>query len=611
MAFRLPQAPPRRQSYTGPERLSLDLSLLSQQPDDDAQQWVLFSPTQTPSTLHTGTDSTSRTAGLSRLSDFGSFSAGTQADNNEQDEPADEDATELDSLDEGLQEFPHAHVADSSRAVLPTHDGLGSFHNSNQFIQNQLWQYEQYNPGRPANVAHTRRSSVQRHLDSVEEQEMREERERWQRIEKWRIEQSRILLEEIERETRRLRRRNSRASVSAASRRSGAPALDSISETAVMETAASASEASSDQGDTPEESIWRKITRKVIRDLIGIDESLLSVILGESLAGSTSGSTDPEGRSETGATEMNRELQDAPSVSESGTDGRWPERILHRIARELGILVHQLCEHPGAFTTYLRIEDPRDYYAGIPVSSSESNNSSQLLPTTSDSADTSAAAAGAAPSTFSPHFTPTIRDPAVVEHAAQWGIEEEEDDPSPSADPVTESVLANREREFWERELDMAMVFRYLRSRFRRTNNDNRTPSSSSPSRREHSQDSANNHGQSHPRAAVIRQHHPLVARAHARHQATQRQNNPSLRTQFPSSAAAAAGPSSPITRHRFRRPSSSCASQSTKVSLLTHTHTAALGSGSSRHYWDIGGSVGSGSAVVSVGGGADHWGEV
>lgn len=255
MAFRLPQAPPRRQSYTGPERLSLDLSLLSQQPDDDAQQWVLFSPTQTPSTLHTGTDSTSRTAGLSRLSDFGSFSAGTQADNNEQDEPADEDATELDSLDEGLQEFPHAHVADSSRAVLPTHDGLGSFHNSNQFIQNQLWQYEQYNPGRPANVAHTRRSSVQRHLDSVEEQEMREERERWQRIEKWRIEQSRILLEEIERETRRLRRRNSRASVSAASRRSGAPALDSISETAVMETAASASEASSDQGDTPEESI--------------------------------------------------------------------------------------------------------------------------------------------------------------------------------------------------------------------------------------------------------------------------------------------------------------------------------------------------------------------
>ena len=604
MAFRFPQAPPRRQSsYTGPERPSLDLSRLSQQPDDDTQQWVLFSPTQTPSTLHTGTDSTARTAGLSRLSDFGSFSAGTQADHNNQGEPADEDATELDSLDEGLQEFPHAQVADSSRAVLPTHDGLGSFYDSNQFVQHQIWQYEQYNPGRSANVAHTRRSSVQRHLDSVEEQEMQEERERWQRIEKWRIEQSRILLEEIERETRRLRRRNSRASVSAASRRSGAPALDSISETGVMETTpASASETSSDQGDTPEESIWRKITRKVIRDLIGIDESLLSVILGESLAGSAPATTDPDNRSEVGAAEMERELQDTPSVAESGSDGRWPERILHRIARELGILVHQLCEHPGAFTTYLRVEDPRNYYAGIPVPSSESNSSSQLPLTTSDSADT------AVTSNFSPHFTPTIRDPAVVEHAAQWGIEEE-DVPSPSADPATDSVLANREREFWERELDMAMVFRYLRSRFRRTNEGNRTPSSSSPSRRDHSQDA--NHAQSHPRAAVIQHHHPIVARAHARHQATQRQNNPSLRTQFPPSAAAAAGPSSPITRHRFRRPSSSCASQSTKVSLVTHTHTAGLGSGSSRHYWDIGGSVGSGSAVVSVGGGADHWGEV
>src|SRR5699024_6070512 len=99
-------------------------------------------------------------------------------------------------------------------AVLPTHDGLGSFQASSQTVQDQLWQHEQYNPQRRPELRLRRHSSVQRQLDMVAEQEQmtNAERERWQRIEKWRMEQSRALLQEVERETRRRRRRTSRAS---------------------------------------------------------------------------------------------------------------------------------------------------------------------------------------------------------------------------------------------------------------------------------------------------------------------------------------------------------------------------------------------------------------
>lgn len=80
-------------------------------------------------------------------------------------------------------------------------------------------------------------------------------------------------------------------------------------------------------------------------------------------------------------------------------------------------------------------------------------------------------------------------------------------------------------------------------------------------------------------RTAIIRQHHPLVARAHR----------------------------SPVLLRRdsriiHRRPASSCASESVKSS-----RRSVIRSASSRNYWDLGGSMGSGSLLAS--GGA--WGEV
>ncbi|KAL2011959.1 hypothetical protein VTN00DRAFT_4677 [Thermoascus crustaceus] len=647
MAFRVPTQAPRRQaSYsTSLQPPALEIPIpQSQQQDEESTEWVLFSPSQPPSTARTHTDSTERTprtAGLSRLSDFGSLETATasvdidQGDDN--DDNLGDDGTELDSLDDGLHAFREptlfrtasGRLDQSHPALLPTHDGLGTFQASSQTVQDYLWQYEQYNPRSRGDIRPRRQSSVQRQLDTVSElDDENVERERWQRIEKWRMEQSRALLMEIERETRR-QRRNSRASLtsSAHNRRTSAGTMDGISEMEAMDSNTSPPETASTQQETPDadEPLWRRITRKVIRDLIGIDDSLLSVIFGESLPTVEEESSEQKHQEDKSAADserhapldMDRMLMDV-EADPNGADS-WQGKLLQCIARELDILVHQLCEHPGAFSTYLRAsEDASNEYAGIPLNRSTprmpSKRQSRLSSTTPSDSSTNNLS-----STLSPRFSPTLKDPTADAHAALWGIEEESISPSAAAnrnsmetvmtpenataeEPLSESVRLQQEHEYWERELDVMMVFRYLRTRFGQGGN---SSTNTSPRRRTNS----TIHTPQDPsqRAAIIRQHHPLVARAHARSQ-TQFQRQLHLHPQ--SVHTGPTGPSSPLFSRRLRRKSSSCASQSTKVS--SKKTLAGIGSGSSRNYWDIGGSVGSGS-VVSVGGaaGVGAWGEI
>lgn len=580
MAFRVPtQVPRSRTSYSVPQRPpSLDIPPASaEQEEDDTTQWVLFSPT-----AHTHTTSTdrTRTAGASRLSDFGSFGTTTrsaaglegQADEDTPlDEQLDEDGTELDSLDDGLHAFrapslpptSPARVDQAPLARLPAHDGLGSFQASSQLAQDQLWQHEQYNPQRGASVSqHRRRSSVQGHLDTVNEGENNVERDRWQRIEQWRMDQSRALMQEIERETRRYQ-------TSRASRSSIAPSVEHVSPARIPGAPETATPPENDA--LIDEPFWRRITRKVIRDLIGIDDSLLAILFGEALP-----QNDQDIESEPDKLDMETVLARESEPEQMGPPA-WQSRVLQRIARELGILVHQLCEHPGAFTTYYQMtKDITNQYAGMPLGNPARSNTSQRLAdsTAQPSVDTTV------DSMPSPHFTPTLRDPSH-EYEAQWGIEEDET----SNDPLSESARLHQEREYWERGLDVMMVFQYFRTRFSRRGYMSSDKFTSKPSQR-HTQDASR-------RAAIIRQHHPLVARAHSRRA-----------SQF-SGVSGAVGLSSPLLRPHPRRPSSSCASQS-KFSAISSRRTM---TGSSRNYWDIGGSVDSSSAI-GVGAGLGTWGE-
>ncbi|KAK4545062.1 hypothetical protein LTR36_003613 [Oleoguttula mirabilis] len=552
---------------------------------EESQEWILFSPA--PNT--DGQSQTTRTA-----TDFGSLEthvrSQTAADSAEEatclGTDTDDENAELDSLDDGLHAFHHHPFSSSSNqldqsggTVLPTHDGLGAF--SSGGLQEQLWQFERYNPHRRRV---RRRSSIQKRLDEVEEEvEVDLADERTARVEKWRLEQSRAVLEEIERETRRRRRRMSRMSGASASG-------DIRTDTHQTETVAGARADAFIQGEPetvqraeqqqPGESWWQRLTRRVIQDLIGLDENTLSVIFGEQLPEDPSPTPTQPSPLATAAQQESR-------VAFRDREYDWETKLLERIARELGVLVHQLSEHEGAFSTYQRVQEEPEY-AGLPMpGATQIRPSPQQQRRRRSSNNVQTAPSDAL-------FTPTLAQapvsPGEQTDTSLWGIEEEPSQPSRDE----EGARLRQDQEYWERDVDVNMIFSYLRRRFS-SNTPPPQPTAAGPLPASWATNSASVFGSSPEslrRAEVIRRQHPLVSRAAERAAAHHKRQESLLR------------------RHQMqsllqKRPGgSSCASQSTKRSRRSK-------SGSSRNYWDLGGSVGSVGSGPAMSSGLGGWGEV
>ncbi|EON63879.1 hypothetical protein W97_03107 [Coniosporium apollinis CBS 100218] len=609
MAFQQPQRPrPARQfSVSAPVAQAVEAGPSHASPQrkrtlEDSQEWILFSPIAAPSTTRTRTTSTERTprtAGLSRLSDFGSLETAARSDqyDNEDDDltcqgtDPDDEGEELDSLDDGLHAFhePSEYSGHSRRlmeqsgdTVLPTHDGLGSFPANTAAMQEQMWQFERHGSRR---VRRRRRSSVQRRLDALEEaEEFDEQDERMQRIERWRVEQSKALLEEIERETRRMRRM-SRVSAGRSRVDSVHPGIQDAASPKTNPAAAKAAETQTTDQAVESESFLQRFTRRVIRDLIGIDETLLSVIFGEALpAEAQPPSAAPL---DSGTAETSSRPDQNPAIHPGQS---WEHRLLERIARELGILVHQLSEHPGAFTTYLRAQEPAPY-AGLPAANATTSDIASNAPSSAPIYPSMSASGGL--------FAPTLQNQPVPSYsdASLWGIEEEPTAATAAStsypQPANSQAAADTAaREYWERELDVKMVFSFLAPYSSRSLPTAPAPPAPSPSP---TALPSTTPALAARRAALIKQTHPLAPRAteHAA-AAAGRRRDLGHRHHFHHQQHAAAAA---VLRSRLvGGGSSSCASRSTKKSRK---------SGSSRNYWDLGGSVGSGPA-----GGVGVWGE-
>ncbi|CAN9181228.1 unnamed protein product [Alternaria alternata] len=591
----------RQVSYNAPEPNTEPATALLQpvRTLDQSEEWVLFSPgapSATTRTHTTSTDRTPRTAGLSRFSEFGSLETAAQSEQDEEGGSFLGTEEELDSLDDGLHAFhePSEYGAPLSRlqsrlqesgdTVLPTHDGLGEF-KPDATMQEHMWQFE-----RQRRRAPRRRSSVQRHLSVLDDhEETNTEQEKRQRIERWRLEQSKALLEEIEKETRR-RRRMSMVS-------NGASRADA--QKATTSTKPHTAQSVSDVSDSSEEgtenlSFWQRITRRVIRDLIGLDEDTLSVIFGEALPDEAATPTPGSPAIEFSA---DKALQDAGIDASRFSDDTWQTKLLERVAQELGSLVNQLSEHPGAFSTYQRTQSTPEYAGLTPVISNTTVVSEPLSSIPSSQPTTTPSSAQFAP-TFPAQTSNTYSE------ASLWGIEEEPTETdteatasshihNPSVPTTTIADDLAREREYWEREIDVKMIFNFLMKRF-----SSRRPSISSsqpvlppqPIRTASAPSTATNDNNlsSARRAAIIRQHHPLV-------------NRTTSDSRLPTSSAPHSResrrfatyytpPASGLKDKTKLRSSSSCASQSTKKSKRS--------SNSQRNYWDLGGSVGSGSVV-------------
>jgi len=533
-----------------------------QQLDQSQTSWVLFQPSPTTDETVTSSEFSEtgpilHTPGRSRLSALGSLDTVARSDHHDAsllatpaaaEYEAGDDDGELDSLDSHLPSFRSLpgrnaqsnHGLMQSAPVLPGHDGLGSFHldqPTGAEAQDQIYQFERFNPRR----TRRRRSSLERVQIEFDQQQTRDVEKR-QRIEAWRLEHSRILLDEIQKETRRSRRRSQTSLPHAQVVPS--PTDNSRTVNAEDDNMTWHDEDDMVAGDEGE-GLMAKLTQKVLKDILGIDERMLSILLGEAIPEDDELSSTPKASQTAGQ---------ANAVPTSGDDP-WQTQILERVSRELGLLVNQLSRHPGAFTTYSRIQQMPLPYAGLPV-----------IPESSPSAAPAHEPALSEPPTV-PDFQPTLQQQTTQSKPIDI----------PNFAHASEDVnMPNAfSKEDWERDLDIKLVFRYIRSRF--SSSRTAIPTGGSGHLATSSaQDSA-------AKAARVRQHHPLISRSRTVD-----------RKGFKGTT-----PGSPVAL----RPNGSCASQSTRRS-------ARRSSVSSRHYWDIGGSLGTGSVIASNGP-MGSWGEV
>ncbi|KAF2772565.1 hypothetical protein EJ03DRAFT_324572 [Teratosphaeria nubilosa] len=595
MAFQQPQQRPQalRQISFAKDTSQTQTASPAERRVEESQEWILFSP-QSDMQSQT-TSQTPRTA-----TDFGSLETHvrSQAHGHSVEDATcigpeiDDDNEELDSLDDGLHAFHHHPFSSSSHnpldqsggTVLPTHDGLGAF--SSGGLQEQLWQFERHNPHRRRHTR--RRSSLQRQLDEVEEEvEVHGEDEKTARIEKWRLEQSRAVLEEIERETRRRRRRMSRMSAMGGSNDQRADTtlsrIDTMVDSVTREMKLEATKnVGSEQPSS--ESWWQRLTRRVIHDLIGIDENTLSVIFGEELIDDPSPTpTQPSPLAAAAATEESR-------VTFHDSNYSWEVKLLDRIANELGVLLHAFAEHDGrALSTYQRLQEIPEY-AGVPIPLGQRQASPRHRRRRSaneHNAKNTPADALSIP-TLPQAPVSSAEQPA---DSSLWGIEEE----AGRANANEDAKHTAAEQAYWEKDVDVKMIFSYLRGRFAADAPEPQSAAAAGPLSASWVTGSASALGtsvESLRRAEVIRRQHPLVSKA-AERAASQARRRESL-----------------LKRHHMqqlaqKRPGdSSCASQSTKRSRRTK-------SGSSRHYWDLGGSVGSMGSGPAMSSGLGGWGEV
>lgn len=592
---------------------------------DESQTWVLFSPVTDSGTSVSYLSSVQDeqpTPGRSRISDIGSLQTIAHSDNlysepaNSdvlEDDDAIEDDAELDSLDSHLPDFLHrgqqAGIAQST-TIFPGHDGLGSFRLDSQGLatemQETMYQFERYNPRR----VKRRRESLELGQLALESEEA-QEADRRRRIEEWRLEQSRILLQEIQKETRR-RRESTVSALTDRLRRGSQAHAETEAEDAALSTVGDptpdasmagtewhdqdASEMDLGAGEAEETGYWTRITRSVIRDLMGIDDKLLCVLFGEALPEDLDLETDD-------LSSTPRAVAPGGNVVEA--DSSWQLQLLDRMAKELGDLVSQLSAHPhpGAFSTYTRMQQMPLPYAGLPVIPEAGTvppqpASIQAAPTSTETNEAkrhsaSRRSSNAEESTMPsmPKFQPTLQ---AIPHAQPMDIPRTRSSDVSGEASGAEKLPGAFTQQEWEQDLDIKLVFRYLRNRFTSSRAAASNPSGHSQSL---SHNTASAQDAAARAAARVRQHHPLVRGVHSHQRRT------SFKVSVPSGAP------NQLVRH-----ASSCASQSTKRSGRRGSMSVSSRH-SSRHYWDIGardgaGSIGTGSMIASTGP-MGSWGEV
>ncbi|KAL7275314.1 hypothetical protein RUND412_001757 [Rhizina undulata] len=567
---------------------------------DELDEWIVFSPSTTAG--DTTTASYSYSNALSRASELASvdarrhddlpgafFDSQVEPGQNEDEEDEEDEESSFDGAEtDSLQPF---HEQDHEGPVmLPTHDGLGTFPVSSGVITGFQSLEESLRI-----IAAAGNNHADSDLNA--------------RIQKWRLEQSKALLDEIERITRRRRsvasgigghaitRQNSVSKEEEDMASLNVPEKKTVSPESATPTQPSAGEKLEEESEETQESLWRRITRSFIRDIIGIDDALLQVIFGEALPADVILPPQPE-------------PTPAFPFQEDGIAKEAGDRLANRIAKELGLFVNSYgAQSTGeqAFASYARRkldEEEEDDGAKTPQPGPRQK---QLFEEQSYSAASSrkrqrsASFHSMAPSeTVSTmpqfQFVPTLSNHHhhhdEASHAALWGIEEREEE-------TERKMEAQIRKEYWEQELDVRVFFSFLKDRF----------SSSASARSSKKSSTSVITAASSAAAAPPYTHHPLINKNYQRNtfKTPGASSSSAPATRKPSSATGSSSKlvasSNTSTGGQFAtfgvRQGSSCASRSANGKAAGSSKASSRGRG---YYWDVASSVGSGKTGSCVG---------
>lgn len=612
----------------------------------DTREWVLFSPVA-PSIPTNGsviTDRTPQTAGLSGASDLdiGDLATVASADGEREYGALDDNSSiqeeedELESLDSHLHAFGDdvaRSVTDqryNATTILPAHDGYGSF-----LIPARQEHVKVHSQAEDEDRPKLRRTPLdvqpQIGLGELEDVEL----VRAMRIEAWRLEQSRFVVEGMGKEL----------SKAAAKRHRGA-----YNTTADEQRIGPASTGG-----------LTHLIQRVLRDVIGIDDYLLAILLGESLVDEDDGASELYQLSAYGTPSPFDQIEYIEHRIS------WLNRLLGRIGRELGALAQPTLGHSWGFSVYARYslvhEDKRDQRRPSPrrhhmgLGSAQSHSSRRTRLSVSDLRPKLAgtrqhsSTTDIAQARFFPSISP---DAKLLAGCGLGGLVRSIEAPlDPGAglceastldqasvvrtdsDEVEDQAQATNmqsELAYWEQRLDVPLVFSFLRNRFRRRTSaaspplfptdDKHTPPethaqprypsyprsfpafkspfSAPQSQRPQSPSSSTVPVPASPtpftaqstalsRAAAIRHHHPLVPQASQQQQHQQHSHRTSHSSSFPPVPRITSPSLSQGILRRWpkRRGSSSCASESVKSSKRARATSTAYRDDVGEGHWD------------------------
>lgn len=414
------------------------------------------------------------------------------------------------------------------------------------------------------------------------------------RIQKWRQEHSAAFMQEMEMVRNRKRRRRSQASNTRSEKEReeemvASMMLDEDERAEERPDTARNDEKARVEKEIEEvpETFWRRVTRSLMRDIMGIDDRLLEAIFGESLP-----------------PEIPPTVPD-PDIHDDAVGTKWERSLLETIARELGILLQQYTVHPtqGAFSSYPRWTPEQIANAGKKF---ETEGTKTPRPTSSpqeqviaDTVDSNAAVSSLSEVNFQPTLSQARQDSFSRQRAGNF-IMNSEHDQHKSIDAGSEAQLR---KEYWEQELGVRVFFSYLKSRF-----------SSSPPL------SISSKSVRKAATAMITEahkpiyhQHPLIQRRHQPRRSTSGSTHSGQAPMMASSWG--------LLGMGGYRNNSSCASHSSRASKRSAkakgTQSGAAGAGgaaastlSKSFYWEVETSVGSAGGGSCVGG-VGVWGEI